>query len=93
MDRCFLIFTALSIFSIGNMTSLFLESGTHPPARAAFAISRCESRRPQGARRSMSVVTPLSPAAFPLTTYIQWSDHSVRVIAMISPAAVVTTPV
>ena len=39
IGRCFSILTVPSIFSIGNMTSLFQEPGMQPPARAAFAMS------------------------------------------------------
>ena len=35
----FSIPTAPSVFFIGNITSLFHESGIHPPVRAAFAMS------------------------------------------------------
>ena len=35
----FSILAAPSVFLIGNMTSRFHEPGTHPPVRAAFAMS------------------------------------------------------
>ena len=65
MGLCFPILTVPPIFSIGNIAFLFQESRMHPPARAAFAMSLCETRNPGGASLSISVVTSLPPRHLP----------------------------
>ena len=75
------------------MTSLFHESGMHPPARAAFAMSQSESSSPGGGSLSISVVTPLSPAAFHFAAFFQWLAYSCFVVKMMSPSVYVTIPV
>ena len=93
MGLCFSILTVPSIFSIGDVTSHFHESGVHPPCSAAFAMSLYKSRSPSGASRIMYVVTPLSSAAFPFATFFQWPSHPCFVMGIIPPVDVVTIPV
>ena len=90
---CFSTFSVPAIFSVGDMISVFQVSGMQPPCSAAFAMSRYDSSTSSGASLSMSVVTPLSPGAFPFATFFQCRDHSSFEMGMIFPSPPVTIPV